>query len=115
VIELIGNTTEPMLLIATVCAALVVFRVTLPKASVVGQTANADLTPVPDNNTVLVPAPPPPVTLTLAVFVPVVVGLNFTQIVQRASDRSSTGNVPGALLYPLLRCCQECPGQSGTR
>jgi hypothetical protein len=78
-----GNTTVPVLLIVTVFAALVTLRGTSPKASAIGDTLSVDLTPVPDSDTVLVPAPPPAVTWRLAVFAPALVGLNLTHIVQR--------------------------------
>jgi hypothetical protein len=47
---------------------------------------------------VLVAAPPPPVTLTFAVFDPVLVCLNFTQIVQR---------LPTGTLAPQLLVCEN--------
>lgn len=100
-IELIGSTTVPVLLILTVFAPLVALRLTLPKLSAVGETEKADLTPVPESDTVLTPAPPPAVTLSVAAFDPVLVGLNLTLIVQLA---------PTATEAPQLFVCANWPG-----
>jgi hypothetical protein len=95
-IEVIGNTTVPVLLIFTALAVLVVLRATLPKLSAVGETEKADLTPVPESVTLLVPAPPPAATLSVATFEPVLVGLKLTVIVQLA---------PAATEVPQLFVC----------
>ena len=77
-----GNTTVPVLLIFTVLAALVVLRATFPNATLVWESEYLDLTPVPDNGTVL--APPPAAIEICAVFEPVLVGMNVTWIAQLA-------------------------------
>jgi hypothetical protein len=92
-IELIGSNTTPVLLILTVFAVLVALRVTLPKPSAVGETANVDLTPVPESVALLMPAPPLAVTLSVAAFAPVPVGLNVTLIAQLAPAASEVPQV----------------------
>jgi hypothetical protein len=70
------------LLIITALAALDVPTAWLPNESDVGVTDMTDLTPVPDNATCRVPAPLAATTVNNAVFDPVPVGLNLTEIVQ---------------------------------
>jgi hypothetical protein len=83
-IELIGNTTLPVLLILTSLAVLVALRATLPKLSAVGDMEKMDLTPIPVTVTYLVPALPPAATPRSAIFGPVVVGLK--RIVIHSTD-----------------------------
>jgi hypothetical protein len=83
VIDLIGNTTVPVLLIVMVCAVLVALRTTFPNPSVLGETKYAAAwMPVPESATLLIPCPPPAVTVIFAVFGPMLVGLNVTLMVQ---------------------------------
>jgi hypothetical protein len=101
VIEVIGNNTVPVLLTFTLFAVLVPLRATLPKLNAVGETEKVDCTPVPERDTVLLPAPPPAVTTSVATFEPVVVGLNVTLIAQLA---------PAATEVPQLFVCENCKG-----
>jgi len=57
-----GKATAAVLATVTVLAALVTPRLTLPKDSESGATENVTITPVPDNDTVFVPAPLPAFT-----------------------------------------------------
>ena len=84
VIEVIGKVTVPVLVTFTTLAGLTVFRARFPNARLVGDTVNAmpPLTPVPDKLTDFEPEVPPPVITIFADFAPILVGLNFTSIVQ---------------------------------
>jgi hypothetical protein len=100
-IEVIGNTTIPVFVTVTTLPALVFPRAKLPKDRLVGETAKAATTSVPDSETVFVPAPLPAAIDTVAVFGPALVGLNFTVIVQTLETASDV---------PQLLVCENWDG-----
>ena len=79
--DVMGKATVAVLVTVIVLAALVTPRSTLPNDSASGAIENVAITPVPDNDTVFVPAPLPAFTDNFADFNPTLVGLNVTVIV----------------------------------
>jgi len=96
---LIGSATVPVLVTVITCVALVVFLVTFPNASEPGANVKVGTITVPLSVTDCAATGAAKPMVIVAFFVPALVGLNVTLMVQLALADRTAGNAPQVLVW----------------